>query len=315
MSARFTFRRLEYFVAVGEAGSIAGASQKLNIAPPSISAAIMKLEEEFGMQLFARKQAHGLALTREGRRFFEESKKLLRQAGKLENIAADMRGTASGVLHVGCLQTVAPIVMPELRKSFEAKHPDARIAQTENHQAGLLAGLQSADLDMCLTYDLDLPPDICFVPLVDLPAYVMLPPSHQLSARQVISPAELRNEPLILLDLPLSAKYFLSMFHAAKIKPRIAERSKDMALVRSMVANGFGYSLGNIRPQSSQSADGKPLKYVPLKSGLRPMRLGLAFCRSDYPTAAAAAFRAHCRKTITGKNLRVTGAAKNEKPS
>ena len=314
MGARFTFRRLEYFVAVGEAGSIAAAAQKLSIAPPSISSAIMHLEEEFGMQLFAR-QAHGIALTHEGRRFFEESKKLLRQANKLENIAADIRGTVSGVLHIGCLQTVAPIVMPDLRKSFETKYPEARIAQTENHQAGLLAGLQNANLDMCLTYDLDLPPDICFISLVDLPAFVILPPSHPLAKRRVISPSELRKEPLILLDLPLSSKYFLSMFHAEKIKPKIAERSKDMALVRAMVANGFGYSLGNIRPQSEQAADGKSLKYVPLKSGLRPMQLGLAFCQSEYPTSAAKAFREHCRKTITGKNLRVTGAAREGKSS
>jgi len=45
MSLRFTLRQLEYFVAVGEAGSIALASDKVNVSSPSISAAIGQLED------------------------------------------------------------------------------------------------------------------------------------------------------------------------------------------------------------------------------------------------------------------------------
>ena len=66
MPLRFTLRQLEYFVAVGEAGSIALASEKVNVSSPSISAAISQLEEEFGIPLFVRKHAHGLSLSQAG---------------------------------------------------------------------------------------------------------------------------------------------------------------------------------------------------------------------------------------------------------
>ncbi|MCE2494813.1 MAG: LysR family transcriptional regulator, partial [Alphaproteobacteria bacterium] len=52
MPLRFTFRQLEYVVAVGEAGSIAKAAKQVNVSPPSISASIAQLEAEFGVQLF-----------------------------------------------------------------------------------------------------------------------------------------------------------------------------------------------------------------------------------------------------------------------
>ena len=63
---RFTLRQLEYFVAVGECGSIALASEKVNVSSPSISAAINQLEKEFGLPLFVRQHAQGLSLTLAG---------------------------------------------------------------------------------------------------------------------------------------------------------------------------------------------------------------------------------------------------------
>ena len=44
MPLRFTLRQLEYLVAVGEAGSIAVAAERVNVSSPSISAAIVQLE-------------------------------------------------------------------------------------------------------------------------------------------------------------------------------------------------------------------------------------------------------------------------------
>ncbi|TGV75972.1 LysR family transcriptional regulator, partial [Mesorhizobium sp. M00.F.Ca.ET.149.01.1.1] len=83
MPLRFTLRQLEYFVAVGEAGSIAKAAEQVNVSPPSISASIAQLEAEFGVQLFVRKHSHALALTAGGRLFLKEAARLLNDADAL----------------------------------------------------------------------------------------------------------------------------------------------------------------------------------------------------------------------------------------
>ncbi len=83
MPLRFTLRQLEYFVAVGEAGSIAKAAEQVNVSPPSISASIAQLEAEFGVQLFVRKHSHALALTAGGRLFLKEAARLLDGTGWL----------------------------------------------------------------------------------------------------------------------------------------------------------------------------------------------------------------------------------------
>jgi len=303
MPTRFTLRQLEYFVAVGESGSVSQAAEKMNVSPPSVSASIQQLESEFGIQFFVRKHAQGLTLTSGGRQFLTRAKEMLVSAEGLSSFASDISSKVGGPLHIGCLTTVAPVILPEVRQQFQHRYGDVEVRQIEADQAQLLDRLQSAELDVCLTYDLGIPANLQFVPLVELPTFVMLPPSHRLAGDGGIAPEQLIDEPMVLLDLPISNDYFLSAFRTAGLKPVIAERSQDLALVRSMVANGYGYSLANIRARGDISPDGKPLKYVPLLGGLRSLRLGLVYGREGKRRQVVQAFVDHCREMINATSV------------
>ncbi|RUW97859.1 LysR family transcriptional regulator, partial [Mesorhizobium sp. M8A.F.Ca.ET.023.01.1.1] len=284
MPLRFTLRQLEYFVAVGEAGSIAKAAEQVNVSPPSISASIAQLEAEFGVQLFVRKHSHALALTAGGRLFLKEAARLLNDADALHDIAGDIAEKVRGPLAIGCLLTFAQIVLPALRKKFEDAYPDVRVRQFERNQGQLFEMLQRGEIDAALTYDLELSQDMTFEPLMQLPAYVMLPAAHRLAAKAGITPEELVDEPMVLLDLPYSREYFLSAFQPRGLRPKIVERTGDIAVMRSMVANGFGYGIANMRPLNTMSPDGKLLVFVPLLGDLRPLTIGIALPNAAHRT-------------------------------
>lgn len=147
MPLRFTLRQLEYFVAVGEAGSIALASEMVNVSSPSISAAISQLEDEFGLQLFVRKHAHGLSLTQAGRQFMAQAKVVLQETDALNRLADSISGFVQGPLAVGCLLTFAQMVVPGLRREFEAQYPEVTVSQVERDQTTLIDMLRRADID------------------------------------------------------------------------------------------------------------------------------------------------------------------------
>ena len=273
--SRLTLRQLEYLVAVGETGSIARAADRLNVSPPSISSAITQLEDELGISLFVRQHAQGLSLTQGGQRVSEQARRVLIGAREIANIAADISGTARGPLAVGCLLTFAQLVLPRLRRGFERGHPNVRIVQKELNQAEILNALQRSEIDVALTYDMDIPTDLNFIGLVRLTPFALLHAGHELAERASVSIADLAELPMILLDLPISADYFLSLFSAAAQQPRIVERTRDMAVMRSMVGNAFGYSIANVRPQSDVSPDGSPLVCVPISGPVRSLRMGL----------------------------------------
>lgn len=299
MPLRFTLRQLEYFVAVGEAGSIALASDRVNVSSPSISAAIAQLEREFGLPLFVRRHAHGLSLTQAGRQFMGQARLVLKEAGALGRLAGELSGRVRGPLTLGCLLTFAQHVVPRLRRGFEDRHTEVRIKQGEHDQAELIRRLRRAEIDLALTYDLDIPSDLTFLPLAELPPYAVLGVAHPLADRAAVSVAELAEYPMVQLDLPLSAEYFLSFFNGTGKSPRIVERTRDMAVMRSLVANGFGFSFANVRPLPDRAPDGGALVYVPLEENLRPMRMGLAMVEGADSVLTVRAFVAHCRAEIT----------------
>ena len=117
MPLRYTLRQLEYFVAVGETGSIAAASQQVNVSSPSISAGISQLEEELGVKLFVRYHAQGLTPTLAGRKLLDQAQTVLRQAAAMRDLAGDLSGSIRGPLAVGCLSTCLLYTSPSPRDS------------------------------------------------------------------------------------------------------------------------------------------------------------------------------------------------------
>ena len=316
MPLRFTLRQLEYFVAVGEAGSISLAAEKVNVSSPSISAAVAQMERDFGLQLFVRKHARGLSLTQAGHQFMEQAIVVLQEAKALNLLANEISGTVRGQLSVGCLLTLAQLIVPGLRREFEQKFPEVRVHQIEQDQAGLFDLLRRARIDVALTYDLEIPADLRFQPLVALSPYAMLDEAHPLAHLPEVTVEDLHPHPMVLLDLPLSTDYFLSFFTRKGLTPRIAERTRDMAVMRSLVANGFGYSIANIRPLTDLAPDGQRLKFVPLTGGAGPMRLGLVMTRGMENVLAVRAFVDHCRETVAenrvpGLNKSTLGVPEN----
>ncbi|MFD0978305.1 LysR family transcriptional regulator [Tropicimonas aquimaris] len=303
MPLRFTLRQLEYFVAVGEAGSIALASEQVNVSPPSISTAIAQLEKEFGIPLFVRRHAQGLSLSQAGRQFLVQAKKVLDEADVLNHLAGDVLGKVRGALSVGCLLTFAQLVVPRLRRSFETRFPEVTVRQNELTQAQIFDWLRRAEIDLALTYDLEIPADLDFLPLAELPPHVLLAEDHPLAGRAEIAVADLQDLPMILLDLPYSSDYFLSLFDELPIRPRIAERTRDMAVMRSLVGNGFGFSLANIRPLSDTSPDGRRVVSVPLTGTVRSLRLGLAMAPGARSILNISAFAEHCREVVTAETI------------
>ncbi len=300
MSLRFTLRQLDYFVAVGEEGSIAQASARVNVSSPSISAAISHLEDEFGLPLFVRKHAHGLSLTQAGRQFMVQAKKVLAEADVLNHLADSISGNVQGPLNIGCLLTFAQVLLPAIRRRFEDKYPDAQVRQSEADQLSLFESLRRAEIDVALSYDLEIPADLEFVPLRALPPYAMVSADHPLAQQAEVAVETLLEEPMVLLDLPLSSEYFLSFFDAVGARPQVVERTRDMAVMRSLVANGFGFGIANIRPHSDLSPDGRPLRFIPLKGTHRPMRLGLIIPEGARSVLSVNAFIEHAAETTAG---------------
>jgi DNA-binding transcriptional LysR family regulator len=155
MLTRFTLRQLEYCLAAGEFGSIAKAAEHIHISPSSISAAITQIEKELSTALFIRHHAQGLSATPVGLEVLKQIRYTLDQAQSLYDIASNAQMAVRGVLRVGCFTPLAAMIAPELCQGFAKAHPEAEVSQCEDHHEGLIERLRNAQIDVAITYDLN----------------------------------------------------------------------------------------------------------------------------------------------------------------
>lgn len=281
---RFTLRQLEYLTACIDHGSIAQAADALNVAQPTISVAIAKLEDQLGVQLLLRHHAQGVVATANADKILHSARALLTHATDLERQTM-MTGTAiSGDLRLGSFITLAPAILPKLIHALTKEYPDVHLKINEGTQEYLLDGLYAGRLEMALLYDLDLPSDIRKTELAEFSPYVALPATHPLAKQTSIGFHELIDEPLILLDVMPSREYFLGLFKSAGFVPNIAHSSPSLELVRGMVGYGLGYSLLVTRPQGDLTYDGQKIVARPLRDDLPKSKVVFASLKSLRPT-------------------------------
>jgi DNA-binding transcriptional LysR family regulator len=296
---KFTFRQLTYFIAAGETGSITLASKRANISQPAISTAISHIERELDVQLFLRHHAQGLSLTPAGRALMRDAKQLLKQAEGLYSAAVDISHQMRGELSVGWFSTLAPIVMPEVVGSFRKAYPEIKFRSLESHQEGLLNSLRRAESEVAITYDLQISDDIAFLPLATLPPYALFGASHPLARERSVKLSQLAPLPMVLLDMPMSREYFLALFIRERLEPNIVWSSAQFDVVRTMVANGLGYTLANVRPRADVALDGRRVHRVALAGDSPPLRIGIATLKELKKTRLVEAFERHCEELIS----------------
>ncbi len=96
-------KQLEYLVKTAACGSISKAAQQLFISQPSLTKAIMSLEEEYGIQILVRK-ARGVELTVEGKEFVRYANSVLTAVNALESNFSNKCAAETSQLFVAAQQ-------------------------------------------------------------------------------------------------------------------------------------------------------------------------------------------------------------------
>ena len=270
-----TIKNIRYFVAAAQEGGFTAAAQKLGISQPSISAAIDQLEASLKVQLFLRRPSRGIELTQDGRIVFQEALRLLGNVDEFKSNVGAISSKLSGELSIGCFINIAPVYLPGLLKGFSQVYPDIHVVFRELHHGDLLERLHAGRIEMALTFDLEIPHDCIATELAVRHPRVMLPVDHDLDRNEALTLEMMAKEDLILMDLPHTNAYFLSLFHSAGLVPRIVIRTRSFEMLRCLVGGGFGYGLLNLCPVNDMTYDGNLITSVPLKDQLRPLKIVL----------------------------------------
>lgn len=293
-----SLRVLRYVVETAEAGSVTEAARRLNVSQPSISTAISQVEAEFGIQIFVRHHARGVTLSAAGQRFVNDARLLLNHARDFAKNVRALGDALQGEIEVGAFLTLAARFMPALLATFARAYPGISVRLMEGDQQEIIDALLSGRTELALSYAFAVPDEVQGEKLADLPPFALVSAEHPLAKRGVISLTELKDEPFLLLDLPHSRDYFLHLFHACGLEPRIAFRSRSSELIRGLVGHNRGYTIHNAVPGSTTGYDGSHIAVLRLKESLPATQITMLSLRRHDLRPAVLAFSDYLRSAF-----------------
>ncbi|BCJ90656.1 transcriptional regulator [Terrihabitans soli] len=291
-----SLRALRYVVATADSGNLTEAARKLNVSQPSISSAIAQVEDELGVQIFIRHHARGVTLTSAGARIIGEARGLLNHARDFTQSAKDLGSELRGEISVGCLWTIASHLMPSILSGFAESHGGVVVSLEEGDQQNILDSLAAGRTELALSYRFAIPDEVAGEKLTAFPPYAVLPAGHRLAGRKDVELAELAEDEFILLDMPYSRDYFLNLFRAQGLEPKVAFRARTQELARGLVGHGRGYTITNLVAKSMDTYDGGRVAAIPISGDPEPVELMILALKRQSQRPAVDAFVAHLRE-------------------
>ncbi|MDF3298241.1 LysR family transcriptional regulator [Streptomyces tropicalis] len=235
--------RLAHFAGVARTEHVTRAAQEMQVPQSTLSRALVRLEEDLGVDLFAR---HGrtVSLTPAGRRFLGFVERALAEIERGAEEARADADPAAGKVAFGFLHTMGAETVPGLLQAFRADHPRVRFGLVQNYGEAMLEGLRAGELDLCLTSPVPDAPDLVARRLDEQKLRLVVPADHRLAARRRVRLAEAAEDTFVTLEPGYGLRRITDdLCREAGFTPRVAFEGEEAETLRGLVAAGLGVAL------------------------------------------------------------------------
>jgi len=271
-------RHLRYFIAVAEELNFRRAAERLHLSQPTLSAQIRALEGEVEARLLER-DTHHVSLTPAGRRFLEDSRRLLRDADEAIRAARRVARGEAGELSIGFVGSLGHGFLPRVLRVYRQRFPEVALRLTELDTSRQIEALLERRIDLGfiglgLTGETS---ELRLEPVAEERLVAIFPQGHPLSCRggrraASLPLSALAGENLLLAErssAPLYNPWLLVLCHQAGFQPRSVQEAGQPITVLNYVAAGLGVS---ILPAQYEQIATEGVTFVPLAPPVPPYR-------------------------------------------
>ncbi|MEM8992619.1 MAG: LysR family transcriptional regulator [Pseudomonadota bacterium] len=220
-------RHLHYFAVLSREEHFAKAAQICNVTQPTLSAALRKLEEDFGVCLVERDHAF-FGLTSEGKRVLAWVQQILSDFDSLKSDLAERAADLTGTLKIGVIPAAMPIT-GFFTEHFLTAHPSVKIDLHAISSRQIQSGLDSLELHGGLTYLDNEPLERVIQSPLYIERYVVVSKRGHFPDGGTVPWQRLEHEPLCLLNEEMQNR---------RILDAAAHRNK-VSLKAKITANSF----------------------------------------------------------------------------
>lgn len=220
-------------------------AKALHTSQPGVSKAIIELEEELGVEIFARHGKRLKRVTEPGEHVLKSIELIMREVGNLRRIGEQFSAQDSGTLSIATTHTQARYVLPQPVAKLREAFPKVNVSlhQGSPDQVARMVLDEVAEIGIA-TESLTQYDDLVTLPCYEWQHMLVIPVDHPLSKKENISLEDLAEEPLITYHPSFTGRTKIDLAFAAKrLQPRIALEAIDSDVIKTYVRLGLGVGI------------------------------------------------------------------------
>lgn len=220
-------------------------ARALHTSQPGVSKAIIELEEELGVEIFARHGKRLKRVTEPGDHVLKSIDIIMREVGNLRRIGEQYSKQDSGTLSIATTHTQARYVLPQPVAKLREVFPKVNVSlhQGSPDQVAKMVLDEVAEIGIA-TESLTHYADLVTLPCYEWQHMLVLPIAHPLASKVDITLEDLAAEPLITYHPSFTGRTKIDQAFAAKrLHPRIALEAIDSDVIKTYVRLGLGVGI------------------------------------------------------------------------
>ena len=220
-------------------------ARALHTSQPGVSKAIIELEEELGVEIFARHGKRLKRVTEPGSHVLKSIDLIMREVGNLRRIGEQYSKQDSGTLSIATTHTQARYVLPQPVAKLREAFPKVNVSmhQGSPDQVAQMLIDEVAEIGIA-TESLTQYADLITLPCYEWQHMLVLPVAHPLASKSSITLEDLALEPLITYHPSFTGRTKIDQAFAAKrLAPRIALEAIDSDVIKTYVRLGLGVGI------------------------------------------------------------------------
>jgi LysR family cys regulon transcriptional activator len=220
-------------------------ARALHTSQPGVSKAIIELEEELGVEIFARHGKRLKRVTEPGQHVLKSIEMIMREVGNLKRIGEQYSAQDSGTLSIATTHTQARYVLPQPVARLREAFPKVNVSlhQGSPDQVARMLIDEVAEIGIA-TESLDHYDELITLPCYEWQHMLVMPTDHPLARQSHITLEELAEQPLITYHPSFTGRTKIDEAFAAKrLHPRIALEAIDSDVIKTYVRLGLGVGI------------------------------------------------------------------------
>ena len=141
-----TLQQLKYIVAIDRYRNFAKAADACGISQPTLSAMLVKLEEELDVRIFERSNK-SVTPTIAGEKIIRQAERAIAEAERITELVSEDKGDVAGELKLSVGTTIAPYILPKFIRHYIESYPQVKLSIREMKADVMLSELQLGHLD------------------------------------------------------------------------------------------------------------------------------------------------------------------------